>query len=79
MGLLSPAKVPFPLAPVYARSGIEFVQAAARETHPEGDRDTPSAYVVAEVADGTRARMPYVINLKMIDTIRRSHRDERGT
>ena len=39
VGLLSPAKVTFPLAPVYERAGIEFVQAAAREIHPEGERE----------------------------------------
>ena len=34
VGLLKPTKVTFPLAPVYERAGIEFVQAAAREIHP---------------------------------------------
>ena len=48
-----------PLAPVYERAGIEFVQAAAREIHPEGDYDRSSAYVLAEAADGTRAKVPY--------------------
>ena len=40
VGLMKPEKVVFPLAPVYERHGIEFVQAAARAIHPEGDRDT---------------------------------------
>ena len=64
VGLLRPAKVTFPLAPVYERAGIEFVQAAAREIHPEGYADTSSAYVVAEAADGTPSKVPYdfVIN-----------------
>ena len=30
VGLMKPAQVTFPLAPVYERHGIEFVQAAAR-------------------------------------------------
>ena len=59
VGLLKPAKVTFPLAPVYERAGIEFVQAAAREIHPEGERDDPSPYVIAEAADGTRSRVRY--------------------
>ena len=59
VGLMKPAKVTFPLAPVYERAGIEFVQAAARELHPEGDSDTPSPYVIAESADGTRSKVRY--------------------
>ena len=43
VGLMKPAKVTFPLAPVYERAGIDFVQAAAREIHPEGDAATPRA------------------------------------
>ena len=31
VGLMKPAQVTIPLAPVYERAGIEFVQAAARE------------------------------------------------
>jgi len=31
VGLMKPAQVTFPLAPVYERAGIELVQAAARE------------------------------------------------
>lgn len=59
VGLLEPAKVTFPLAPVYERAGIEFVQAAAREIHPEGDPGNPAPYVVAEAADGTRSKVKY--------------------
>ena len=59
VGLIKPAKVTFPLAPVYARSGIEFVQAAAREIHPEGDRDDPSPYVTAQSADGAHSKVRY--------------------
>ncbi len=40
VGLMKPSKVTFPLAPIYERAGIEFVQAAAREIHPEGDETT---------------------------------------
>jgi sulfide:quinone oxidoreductase len=59
VGLMKPEKVVFPLAPVYERHGIEFVQASAREIHPEGDASGPSPFVVAEAADGARQRIPY--------------------
>jgi sulfide:quinone oxidoreductase len=59
VGLMTPAKVTFPLAPVYERAGIEFVQASAREIHPEGDRDHSSPYVVAEGANGKRSKVGY--------------------
>ena len=32
VGLMKAAKVTFPLAPIYEHAGIEFVQAAARES-----------------------------------------------
>jgi sulfide:quinone oxidoreductase len=59
VGLMKPEKVSFPLAPVYERHGIEFVQAAAREIHPDGDTDGATPYVTVEAADGVRSRVPY--------------------
>jgi sulfide:quinone oxidoreductase len=59
VGLIAPAQVTFPLAPVYERAGIEFVQAAAREIHPEGDGETSSPYVTVEAAGGTRSKVGY--------------------
>ena len=59
VGLLRPEKVTIPLAPIYERAGIEFVQAAARALHPEGDADSPTPYVVAERDDGTTLKVPY--------------------
>jgi sulfide:quinone oxidoreductase len=59
VGLMKPAQVTIPLAPVYERAGIEFVQAAAREIHPEGDRDHPTPYVVVEPAGGAATKLPY--------------------
>ncbi len=59
VGLMTPAQVTLPLAPIYERAGIEFVQAAAREIHPDGDADTTTPYVSAERADGSRTRIPY--------------------
>ncbi|MDE3154846.1 MAG: FAD-dependent oxidoreductase [Acidobacteriota bacterium] len=48
VGLLRPRDVVFPLAPVYARHGIEFKQAKAVEIHPAGRDDDPGPYVVIE-------------------------------
>ena len=48
VGLMQPRHVTFPLAPVYERHGIEFVQARASEIHPEGTADDPTPCVVAE-------------------------------
>ena len=59
VGLMKPAQVTFPLAPVYERAGIEFVQASAREIHPEGDQDNRTAYITAEAADGTHSKVSY--------------------
>jgi sulfide:quinone oxidoreductase len=55
VGLMKPEQVTFPLRPVYERHGIEFVQAAARELHPEGDGGDPTPYVLTD----TGARVPY--------------------
>ena len=59
VGLMKAEKVTFPLAPIYERAGIEFVQASAREIHPEGDPDSDTPYVTAESADGAITRVPY--------------------
>jgi sulfide:quinone oxidoreductase len=48
VGLMTPAKVTFPLAPVYERARIDFKQARATEIHPEGRDGDSSAYVVVE-------------------------------
>jgi len=60
VGLMTPAQVTIPLAPVYERAGIEFVQAAAREIHPEGDVAHRTPYIVAD-RDGAPEpiRVPY--------------------
>ena len=60
VGLMTPSQVTFPLAPVYERHGIEFLQAAALEIHPEGEVGNPTPYVVVG-RDGSEAkdRVPY--------------------
>ncbi len=59
VGLMAPQKVTVPLAPIYERAGIEFVQAAARSIHPEGDLESQTPYVLAQAADGTVKKVPY--------------------
>src|ERR1039458_1792523 len=56
VGLMKPSQVTFPLAPIYERHGVEFVQAAAREIHPEGDRDGASSYVTVGSANGAASK-----------------------
>ncbi|MCA9001521.1 MAG: FAD-dependent oxidoreductase [Planctomycetes bacterium] len=48
IGLMPARKVQFPLAPVYAKAGIEFKQAKALAIHPEGDGGGTGPYVVVE-------------------------------
>jgi sulfide:quinone oxidoreductase len=55
VGLMKPEQVTFPLAPVYAHAGIEFVRAAARDLHPEGDAASPTPFVVTDTGE----RVPY--------------------
>lgn len=59
VGLMSPAKVTLPLAPVDDRHGVEFVQAAASTIRHDGDPDDPTPFVVAEAADGRSLRVAY--------------------
>ena len=65
VGLLQPADVTFPLAPVYARHGIEFRQARAVAIHPEGTTADATPFVVVESTRssdaGTREHLPYDI------------------
>jgi sulfide:quinone oxidoreductase len=53
VGLMKPAQVVFPLAPVYARAGIEFHQARALELHPEGGPGDDRPWVVVESTSGS--------------------------
>ena len=60
VGLMKPKQVTFPLAPLYARHGIEFVHAAARELHPEGDAKDPTPFVASD--DGVRISYDFLLN-----------------
>ena len=63
VGLLEPAQVLLPLQPVYARTGIQFLQAKATVLHPEGIEGDPTAFVEAESTlpgkEGEPMRVPY--------------------
>jgi sulfide:quinone oxidoreductase len=63
VGLMTPEEVTFPLAPVYAKAGIEFHQARATCIHPEGTASDPTPVVTVEYTDtarkGTQADLPY--------------------
>jgi sulfide:quinone oxidoreductase len=48
VGVMAAHDVVLPLAPIYARRGIDFTQARAVELHPEGSADDPAPYVVVE-------------------------------
>lgn len=48
VGLMTAEDVTFPLAPVYRRLGITYVQARAMEIHPEGDGADHTPFVVVE-------------------------------
>ncbi len=47
VGRMAREKVVVPLAPIYARLGIEFIQASATEIHPAGNPNHPGPYIVA--------------------------------
>ncbi|ODT05361.1 MAG: sulfide:quinone reductase [Gemmatimonadetes bacterium SCN 70-22] len=63
VGRMTSDDVTFPLAPVYAKLGITYVQARATELHPEGDAASPAAYVTVEHTSPERRgeveRIPY--------------------
>jgi sulfide:quinone oxidoreductase len=55
VGRMKPTQVTFPLAPVYAKKGIDFRQAKAVALHPEGDAGTGSGFVDVEYTEPGRA------------------------
>lgn len=63
VGKMSDSQVTFPLAPVYKRKGIEFVQALATEIHPEGDSSHSKGFVVvrrtSEIGTGELVELEY--------------------
>lgn len=68
VGKMTTADVVFPLAPIYKRKGIDFVQAKAFALWPEGDSESDQAAVEVEHTSADRAgqaekiRYDYVVN-----------------
>ncbi|WP_371164261.1 NAD(P)/FAD-dependent oxidoreductase [Buchananella felis] len=54
-GRMPKEKVLFPLAPLYAKRGITYVQAKAVALHPEGTKENPSPQVEFEYTSKERA------------------------
>ena len=48
VGRMTPDQVTFPLAPVYAKKGVDFRQAKAVAIHPEGDETRGRGFVTVE-------------------------------
>jgi len=55
VGKMTAKQVTFPLAPIYARKGIEFHQALGVALHPEGDADHSRPFVEVTYTDAARA------------------------
>lgn len=56
LGLMNQEQVTFPLAPVYSKAGINFLQGRAVELFPEGSAQDPSPYAVIESQAGDDRR-----------------------
>ncbi|HPE13010.1 MAG: NAD(P)/FAD-dependent oxidoreductase [Actinobacteria bacterium] len=54
VGKMDKKRVTFPLAPIYARKGVEFHQALATELHGEGSPDHPHPYVTVRYTGPSR-------------------------
>jgi sulfide:quinone oxidoreductase len=63
VGKMTTEQVTFPLAPIYARKGIEFHQGLAMAIHPEGDATRKRGFVEITYTDptktGTRGEIEY--------------------
>lgn len=55
VGVMPKSKVIFPLAPVYKKTGINYVQAKATEIHPHGNASDPRPAVLVEHTGPDRA------------------------
>lgn len=63
IGRMQPKDILFPLAPLYKKKGIGFIQAKALSFHPEGDPTVEKPYILTEyvVGDqkGTQEKVTY--------------------
>lgn len=54
IGQMKPKDIIFPLAPLYKKKNIDFIQAKAITFHPEGDAEIDKGYIVAEYVSEDR-------------------------
>ncbi len=54
IGQMTPDQVKFPLAPVYKKKGINYVQAAAQNFYPEGNAETDQPFIEAVYKTGDK-------------------------
>ncbi len=55
VGQMKPEQVLFPLAPVYKKLGVNFIQAKALSIHPEGNDETANPFVLVEYTSGEKS------------------------
>lgn len=54
IGRMKPKHTTFPLAPLYKKKGINYIQAKAISFHPEGDSEINKGYILAEYVTGDK-------------------------
>ncbi len=54
IGRMKPKQTTFPLAPLYKKKGIKYIQAKAISFHPEGDSEINKGYILAEYVIGDK-------------------------
>jgi len=52
IGRMTPDQTTFPLAPVYKKNNIKYIQAKVISFHPEGDDEIKKGYILAEYVTG---------------------------
>ncbi|MBK6977033.1 MAG: FAD-dependent oxidoreductase [Cytophagaceae bacterium] len=62
VGRMKPEDVYFPLAPLYARKNIDFIQAKVVDFYPEGDKDSEKPFVTAEYVLGEKKGQVIKVN-----------------
>ena len=54
VGRMKPKQTVFPLAPLYKKKGITFIQAKGTAFYPEGDNEINKGYILAEYVTGDK-------------------------
>ncbi|MCE1167336.1 MAG: FAD-dependent oxidoreductase [Sphingobacteriia bacterium] len=61
IGQMTEKHVAFPLAPVYKKQGIEYIQAKAISIHPEGNQTTPTAFITVQKTGKEESMAPEIV------------------